>query len=151
MRKIILLSTILFTIFNSFAQISHGGKPYSFKADGLKSIIDYRVLPEIDLEQLYMEDAIEENDPDIPWRFGKDIAVDYSLKNSGTWDLLPNGDRIWRLEIISYSAYSINLIYNKFYMPEGGKLFLYNEKKTHVIGILQIKTTNPMEALLLFL
>jgi len=134
MKNTIIVFILVLFSFSSYAQISHGGEPYSFKNEGLKSIIDYRVLPEIDLETLYMEDEIDENDPDIPWRFGKDIAVDYSLLNSGTWDVLPNGDRIWRLEIISYGAFSINLIYKKFYMPEGATLFLYNPQKTHVIG-----------------
>ncbi len=134
MKQIFFFCLVFIFSLNTFSQISHGGEPYSFKNEGLKSIIDYRIMPEIDLEQLYIEDAIEENETDIPWRFGKDIAVDFNMNNSGTWENLPNGDRIWRLEIISYGAFSLNLIYNKFYMPEGGKLFLYNEKKNHIVG-----------------
>jgi len=134
MKKTLLyILFILFTI-STYGQITHGGEPYSFKNNSLKSDIDYKVLPEVDVEQLLMEDAIDDNDPDIPWRFGKDIPVNYNMENSGTWETLPNGDRLWRLEIISYGAYSINLIYSRYHMPEGGKLFLYNQQKTHVVG-----------------
>lgn len=144
MMKYLYLIVFIFAFTASlFSQISHGGKPHSFCNSQLKKVIDYRILPEIDIEQLMMEDAIDENDPDIPWRFGKDLPVDYNLENSGTWDELANGDRIWRLEIISYGAYSINLIYSKYHMPEGGNLFLYNENKTHVIGSFTSENHKP--------
>ncbi len=116
------------------AQISHGGEPYSNTHTDLKYDIDYQIMPEVDVEQLLMEDAIDENYPDIPWRFGKDMAVDYNMNNTGTWEVLPNGDRLWRLEIISYGAYAINLIFSKYYIPQGGNLFLYNPNKDHIIG-----------------
>lgn len=132
-KNLLFILFVLFAI-SSYGQISHGGEPYSFKNSDLKSVIDYKVLPEIDVEQLLMEDAIDENDSDIPWRFGKDIPVNYNMENSGTWETLANGDRLWRLEIISYGAYSINLIYSKYHMPMGGELFLYNEQKSHVAG-----------------
>ena len=84
MKKILFSFVICFFLLNSYGQISHGGEPYSFKATHLKSELDYRILPEIDVEQLLFEDAIDENETDIPWRFGKDIPVDYSLENSNT-------------------------------------------------------------------
>lgn len=134
MKQFLILCIVSIFYLNSYSQISHGGQPYSFNNEGLKSNIDFKIMPEIDLEKLHSEDAMEDNDPDIPWRFGKDIVVDFNLNNSGTWEKLPNGDRIWRLEIISYDAYSLNLIYNKFHLPEGARLFLYNSQKTQTIG-----------------
>lgn len=134
MKRLIFLFFLLFSSISLFSQISHGGTPYSFGNKDVKEEIDYSIMDKIDFEKLAIEDAIEDNDPDIPWRFGKDIPVDINLKNSGTWDLLPNGDRIWRHEIISYGASSINLIYEKYHMPEGGKLFLYNNDRSHVVG-----------------
>lgn len=134
MKKFILFIAVLFLAHISYSQISHGGQPRSFETSGLKANIDYRIMPEVDVEQLLMEDAIDENDPDIPWRFGKDMAVDFNLNNSGTWETLQNGDRIWRLEITSYGAFSLNLIYDEFYMPPGADFFVYNAQKSHVIG-----------------
>ena len=134
MKKYVFLLSVFFLCHLAYSQISHGGEPYSFEAQGLKSDIDYVIMPEVDVEALMMEDAIDENDPEIPWRFGKDIPVEINLDNSGTWETLENGDRIWRLEITSYGAYSLNLIYKEFYMPSGATFFVYNPQKTHKIG-----------------
>ncbi|OYT17366.1 MAG: hypothetical protein B7C24_03040 [Bacteroidetes bacterium 4572_77] len=140
-----LFTTIILLFFGTtiMAQISHGGEPYSSNSTSLKYNIDYRIMPEVNTEQLLMEDAIDENDPDIPWRFGKDIPVDISMDNAGTWDLLPNGDRIWRLEIISYGAFSLNLIFEKYHLPMGGSLFLYNPSKDHIIGSFTSENHKP--------
>ncbi|MFC2086424.1 trypsin-like peptidase domain-containing protein, partial [Bacteroidota bacterium] len=40
----------------------------------------------------------------------------------------------WQLNIVSKGAYSINLIYNYFDIPEGAKLFVYNKPKDNYIG-----------------
>lgn len=41
---------------------------------------------------------------------------------------------MWKLEISCPEALSINLLYNKFWLPEGGKFFIYNADKTETIG-----------------
>ncbi|MDI6832964.1 MAG: trypsin-like serine protease [Bacteroidales bacterium] len=43
-------------------------------------------------------------------------------------------NRNWKLKIISKGAYSINLIFNKFYLPEDASLYIYNEDRTMVYG-----------------
>jgi hypothetical protein len=134
MRRYIFLILIIIIAVPVYSQISHGGKPKSFTLEGLKANIDYRIMPEIDVEALLIEDAEDELKGNIPWRFGKDLEVDLNLNNSGSWETLDNGDRIWRLEITSYGAFSINLIYDQFYLPEGATFFVYNEQKTHLIG-----------------
>jgi PKD repeat protein len=138
-----LLTLILSAIVVSLnAQISYGGEPFSFKTQ-LSNNIDYRVMSEIDVEMLLAEDAEDEKYGDVAWRFGKDIEVDFDLSNSGTWETLESGDRIWRLEITSYGALSINLIYDDFFMPEGGKFFIYNPQKKHTIGSFTAKNNKP--------
>ena len=70
----------------------------------------------------------------MPPRFGHRYKVDYNLKNSGTWFTLPDGDRIWRLNISSPGALSINLLYDKFHIPDGAKFFVYSNNKKHILG-----------------
>ncbi|MBU1706593.1 serine protease, partial [bacterium] len=92
------------------------------------------MLP-IDVEA-YLEEA-EQAGKDEPYAFGAPIEVSYSLENSGEWTSLPDGSRIWRLRIVSEGAYSINLLYDEFYMPEGAELYLYNDyddARRRVIG-----------------
>ncbi|MBN3035323.1 MAG: hypothetical protein JW861_07030, partial [Bacteroidales bacterium] len=116
------------------AQISHGGRPYSFdNADRISANIPEVVMPYVDVAQLLVEDSIEEAQG-LPWRFGKDIDVNLNLTNSGLWETLENGDRLWRLQITSFGAVSINLIYNYFEIPDGSTFFLYNNQKETLLG-----------------
>lgn len=131
------LSTILALFFclNNLviAQISTKQAPHSFYNKSITNEMAIVEMPSINLTQLLEEDELE-REQDVPWRFGKDMDVNLNLSNSGTWTTLSNGSRIWRLKINSIGAYSINLIYNEFFIPEGATFHLYNSSKTHVIG-----------------
>lgn len=89
-------------------------------------------MPTVDVAAYLAEDLKEGKD--VPFRFGAPIDVDYDLNNSGTWETLGDGTRLWRLKIISKGAYSLNLLYDQFWLPKGGKLFLYNSDRSSVIG-----------------
>ncbi len=123
---------ILLSYSNSLlAQIARNERPHTFYEKNIKDNVEIIKISPINSAQLLAED---EKEKDLPWRFGKDIDVNINLLNSGTWITLPNGDRIWRLKIHSENAYSINLIYDSFFLPENGTFHLYNESKNHVIG-----------------
>jgi len=117
------------------AQISEGGTPYSFSNTMRTSRINLAatVMEAVDVDAFLAEDMAEMG-KDIPFRFGAPFDVSYTLKNSGTWEELPDGSGLWRLKITSPGAYSINLLYDDFYLPEGARLFIYNEDNSHVIG-----------------
>lgn len=127
----LLLALTLLVSGSAFSQISSGGQPASF-SKALTSSVDTKVMPLVDVEALLAEDAVAPKDE--PFRFGNPFDVNYDLKNSGTWDVLENGDRLWRLRIMSRDAYSINLIYDRFVIPEGASLFVYSDDKSYVIG-----------------
>ena len=113
------------------AQVSVGGIPYSLEHQ-VRAQFQTVTLPEVDAEPLFIED---ENAPkDEPFRFGYPQPVNYNLENSGTWEDLPDGGRLWRLRIISPGAKSINLIYDRFHLPDGGLFFVYNEDLSSVYG-----------------
>ena len=118
-----------------FSQVSRGGSPISFQnSDLVKTRPVVMTLRAVDVDRLRAEDVINDQNKDIPWRFGENIDVDYTLLNSGSWDLLPGGDRIWRLGIRSEGALTINLTFSDYHMPPGATLFVYNVNKTEVIG-----------------
>ncbi len=119
------------------AQLSQGGTPMSFDKSlsaGLKSSIPTEIMGSIDVEAYLAEDAIEAEDPDIPFRFGAPFDVNYSLDNSGVWEDLPDGGRLWRLRIEAPGAYTINMIYDDYELPEGATLYVYNEERDFIIG-----------------
>ena len=114
------------------SQISIGGTPKSVLND-IEQINQSIKLPKIDRAALLLEDEIEQMDKSIPFRFGKAFEVNYNLNNSGEWIETDLG-RIWRLSITSESAYSMNLLYDKFILPEGAEMFVYDAEMQTVLG-----------------
>jgi hypothetical protein len=92
-----------------------------------------KYLPVPDMEKIQKEDE-ERKNRGAPPRFGYKHKVEYNLDNSGIWTTLPNGDRIWQLEIHCPNALSINLLYDKFWLPEEAKFFIYSNDKKYSIG-----------------
>ncbi|MBK5195782.1 MAG: trypsin-like peptidase domain-containing protein, partial [Proteiniphilum sp.] len=46
-----------------------------------------------------------------------------------------SGDiKVWRVGVRSKSAYSLNILFSKFRIPEGAKVFVYNPDQTEVLG-----------------
>lgn len=129
MKKILFLTSLLVSI-GSFAQISHGGSPISFNKNiGTAPVY---ITPNINVQPFIKEDKVTDLHKDIAWRFGIEQFVQLNLNNSGLWTTLTNGDRVWRLEIKSPNAKSINLNYNNFKLPVGATFFVYN--KSQVLG-----------------
>ena len=108
------------------------GTPYSFDSQLKKSAIPLKVMPEINLAKLRAEDADDIKGGQAP-RFGVLHEVNYTLNNSGLWEILPNGDRLWRLRIKAPEARTINMNYNKFDLPAGAKLFIYSSPKPSTV------------------
>jgi lysyl endopeptidase len=130
------LSALLLLVANSlYGQISFGGEPYAFREPDVLPEAQLVVLPAVDVEALMAEDD-ERAAQGIkgPWRFGYNHLVDLGLDNSGTWHTLQNGDRVWRLAVESPGAYSINLEFHDFVIPEGAVVFIYNEMGEHLGG-----------------
>jgi PKD repeat protein len=71
---------------------------------------------------------------DVPYRWGKLFDVSYNPSNSGTWTVLSDGSRIWRLSIQSDNSFSVYAVLNNFYLPVGAKLFAYTPDKSVVLG-----------------
>jgi len=132
MKKLLLLMTIIISA-NSFAQVTNEGKPFSWKLlDDTQTFIP-NVLPSFDLQAIQAEDEINDRLFDRPWRFGFMHSVDFGF-DDGQWTTLENGDRIWRILISSPEALSLNVIFDDFYMPDGGKVYLYNDDRTDLLG-----------------
>lgn len=137
MRHYILLLICIIISANGIAQISTKEQPFSFKLDHMsilgEKMIETKQLPDLDMLAIEKED-MEDEKYGLPPRFGYSHMVNYNLENSGTWKKLQNGDKLWFLNIFCPHALSINLLYDRFWVPEGGKLFIYTSDKKHSIG-----------------
>ncbi len=130
---IILLLIITINTTITFAQRNIGGTPPSFIFKEYckgKDSIETKIMPTINVDSI----IIAHDTIGGPYKFGYAIDVNFGISNSGTWDTLLNGDKIWRLNIHSQDAFSINLIYDDFWMPEGSQFFVYNFEKDQILG-----------------
>ena len=130
----IYLYFFVFVIFSSFSysQVTSNGQPVSWGLN-LDNQVEKISLPNFDLEAIKAEDAINDYKFESPWRFGYMHSVDYGF-DDGVWTVLENGDRIWRILITSKNALSLNFIFDDFFMPEGGFIYLYNNQRTDLLG-----------------
>ena len=90
------------------------------------------LLPEINLENIALQDSINDLDKTLPRRYGivRDVTLD--VKQQGTVTTLPNGDKVWLLGIKSPNALNLSVNFNNFNLPQGGRLYLYNGSQTDV-------------------
>ncbi len=122
-------------------QISQGGEPYSFNVD-LKNInqeevvlsekipiVNMQPIDEATIDQIKQSNETENK----PFQFAYSFYVDINVKKSAVVDSLDVG-LLYRLSIKSENAYSINLVFKKYLLPQGAKLFIYNDEKTDIIG-----------------
>lgn len=122
------------------AQLSTNELPFSFRVENQHLFIQknaqinsYKALLPKTVEELNTEDQENEGDNEnVPPRFGYPIPVNWDMTNAGNWTVLTNGDKLWTMEISSPNALSINLLYDKFWLPEGTSLFLYSKDKNNI-------------------
>ena len=128
MKRFLLIIAILIS-FQGFSQISHGGSPISSSNNTLNEVIPLHTTPILNLQQYINEDAVTDEHKDIAWRFGIEQFVNLNLNNSGLWETLANGDKVWRLKIKSPNAKTINLNYSAFNLPIGATFFVFNKNE----------------------
>ncbi len=119
----------------SIAQKSVKLEPYTFNHAVELTDADIAVanMPALDMERIALENEQDELNGKLR-KIGKNHQVNLNLDNSGTWEYLPNGDRLWRLRIESNDALAIILYYNSFYLPDGATMHVYNEDRSMTIG-----------------
>lgn len=137
--KLIGVLTGIFLFSQVSAQISEGGKPWSFqKFTSTEINVFHAYFQEVslvkpNLEPIKAEDL--QNDAKGPYRVGINLPVAYSPLNAGTWMELPNGNKVWRLKIKIKDALALGLYFTKdVQIPAGGKLYAYNANSHQVLG-----------------
>ena len=130
-RYLILLFIIFLIDRNSQAQIRFGGTPvFKSSIKNLELSIPFIDMPQYKL----MKDEISNDLKSLGCKFAHSFSVNLNTDNCGKWDDLDDGSKVWHLGIRSKGAYSINLIFEKFEIPDGAQLFIYNPGQTYVAG-----------------
>lgn len=132
-----ILTGLLGLVQQSFGQISEGGEPYTFSKSLKSQISSYNLAANLqNLESSIRTDTIESDnvvtfyDPII----GEVFPVNINQFSQGSWDILDNNDKIWRLQVNSNAGNYMMLIFDDFYLPQGTSLYIYSADKTQLIG-----------------
>ncbi len=134
MKKINLLLVSTTFLWSSLimAQENPSISPYSFNHT-IKGSIPTIIMPEHDFAQ-DIKDADEfEKKGNYP-RFARSFDVNLTMLDAGIWTSLPNGDRIWRLNLKSDGALATCLFFENFFLPEGATFHVYTPDHKHVSG-----------------
>jgi V8-like Glu-specific endopeptidase len=151
-----ILAGLLGIVQQSYGQISEGGEPYTFSKSLESQVSSYNLTANLqNLESSIRTDTIESDtvvtfyDPII----GEVFPANINQHSHGTWDVLDNNDKIWRLKVNSNAGSYIMLIFNDFYLPKGTSLYIYSSDKTQLLGAFTSKnntsqnkfTTTPLK------
>src|SRR5262249_854479 len=113
------------------AQVEHGGKPPSIQRRLPRAVPPARMRPVVASELLAEDEAQGQHGA---LRFADVLDVDLDLSNSGAWEELGGGDRVWRLRVESPGAKSLAFVFRRFQLPVGGELYVYDDAHRTVRG-----------------
>ena len=149
-HKIIYLFLLLLCALGTKAQLSQGGDPYSAHLlDYLKnptkekaiSKVPFVRMPIVNNAQL-AEKYAEANNNDGVFTFATSFECDIDIKKQGVVDSLRSGI-LYRCAIESPTAYSLSIIFDKFRIPDGAKLFLYDDNYKQLLGAYTSNNNKP--------
>ena len=103
-------------------------------AAALDRVDRYEAAP-VDRERLLAEDAASERSgsPVRP-RFAEPDLTSLSPRSHGTWEVLDDGSRLWRLRIGAPGALSLNLGIDTFELPTGASFWVHDADGAQVQG-----------------
>ena len=67
------------------------------------------------------------------FKFAEMISCEIDIENTGAWTEVQGG-KIWSVAINAPDAKAISLYMDKFWIPSGGKLYVYNSDKSQIAG-----------------
>ncbi len=139
--NLILLYICLLIGSTGYAQLSQGGDP--LPAGLLRSVSSdfYTEMESFDVQKMIKEDSLHGNEKRAA-RFARKFFTDLRPDNSGIRFTLADGTKVWQCGIRSKGAYSINLLFTRYYVPKGAKLFIYNSNRTSKIGAFTEQNNN---------
>ncbi len=135
-RYILLVALFISSVYIN-AQISEGGIPPSFQAiSKLRTSLPipvHTLAVEIDAKRLIWEDSIAESNH-AAIRVAEVFPVNVNIDSTGIWTSLSATQKIWQQTVTAPGAEGLIISYKDFYIPEGGKLYIYNDDKSQVLG-----------------
>jgi len=99
-------------------------------------------MPDFDKSILLNKDK-SDNSKDKPFTFAKSFDVNIDIRN-GYKHYIEQEGTLWTIGIKSKNAFSINIIFKKFILPNGAKLFVYNLEHNYTLGAFDCENNNEV-------
>lgn len=135
--KCTLLIAFSFIFHTVAGQISHGGSPLPLQAGATSRALMpaaglFVEMPSFD-KQAALWRSQQEQTQFKSLEFAHKFFVHLRPDNSGV-TFISGTMKVWRVGIRSNGAYSLNILFSKFRLPAGAKLFVYNADQTEILG-----------------
>lgn len=119
------------------AQISYGGQPLPLYAGAEARTLNadknlFVEMPAFDVQEALLRSESEQM-RFKSLEFAHKFYVHLRPDNSGITFTTQNM-KVWRVGLRSKNAYSLNILFTKFRLPEGAKVFVYNTDQTEILG-----------------
>lgn len=145
-NKIAALVIICFLPSFALSQLSRGGTPLPVSHLQQKSEHIF-ILPSLPVNYLPDEDAMHPATRLKPYTFAWPFEVSLDPENSGKWFGSYGSYDIWQLKICSEGALSLGIIFDRYQVKEGVRIFLFNEDKSVILGALTSLNNNSYGSL----
>ena len=135
LRNIIVIIICLFFPLAALPQLTIRGLPLPVSEIQKKAEHIYKLpsLPAESADEIFTKEASGKLKP---YSFAHSFEVSLDPENSGKW--LENNDlyNIWQLKLSSEGAFSIGIIFSRYRLEKGVRLFIFNEDRSVVLGAL---------------
>ncbi len=152
MKKINISFSLLLAALSAFTpvfgQIAEPGVPLSFKNSYLKSsdAIPHKTLEPIDINALEAEDLRDA----IPNRYSVFETFEVDVRAEGVSTAVPEANgTIWRYRVEGENARSIQIFFSSYKLPDGAKVFIYNDERTALFGAFTERNNNARQSLMI--
>lgn len=133
-------AALLLLVSSAAAQLREPGTPASTRAT-LAAEVPKKVLLVPQAARLPGSVPADEGGP---FRYGLELRVGLGLANAGLWEQVPEtGELVWRLELDSPGAFSLGVVFERFDLPTGAKVYLYDPARSQVLGAYGESAENP--------
>ncbi len=117
----------------SIAAQSNSSTPYSLKYEEFSLFVPMTNIERVDVNALLAED-VQNYTKGSKYRVGVVHQVQLSMENSGEWQTLKDGGKLWRVGITSLGADMLNLHFGSFKITDGAEVFIYDTEYETVLG-----------------
>lgn len=122
------------------AQLGTGGLPCSFSQSIPPDTNNFISFEPPSMDVLSMEDI----QSPLPYRFAVNLPADIGIGSAGQWTKSTSGTKVWRLNLKSPGAHALILYFDRYKIPEGGKIFVYNPTRTQLLGAFTALNNNNL-------